>query len=73
MSEDGVALADQGFGQELPEVTEANDSDFEVLAALEMDDRQLRFVVERLGGVESLQAEGSAAPKREGGSGGFGK
>ena len=61
VGEDGVALVDQCFGQELKKMT------------LEMDGFQLQFVVERLGGVESLHAEGLAAPKREGGSGGFGR
>lgn len=68
VGEDGVALADEGFGQELPEVAEADDGDFEVLVALEMGGRQLRFVVVGLGGVEGSHPE-SAAPKREGGGG----
>lgn len=72
VGEDSVALADQGFGQELPEVAEADDGDFEVMGALEMGGRHLRFVVVGLSGVEGSHAEGSAAPDREG-SGGFGR
>lgn len=32
VDEDGMALADEGFGQELPEVAEADDGNFEVVA-----------------------------------------
>lgn len=31
MGEDGVALTDKGFGEELTEVAEANDGDFETV------------------------------------------
>ena len=73
VGQDGVALADQGFGQKLPEVAETDDGDFEVLASLEMSCRQLRLIVEQLAGVHGSHAEGSAALKTEGSSGGFGR
>lgn len=50
MGEDGVALIDQSFGEELAEVSEANDGDFEHVGGLVLR-RELGFVVEDLRGV----------------------
>lgn len=50
MGEDGVALIDQSFGEELTEVSEANDGDFEHAGGLVLR-RELGFVVEDLCGV----------------------
>lgn len=53
----GVALADEGLGQELPEVAEAHDGDLELLRVVELLGHS-GLVVEGLGRVHGANAEG---------------
>lgn len=69
VDEDGVALAREGLGQELPEVAEADDGDLE-LAARFGAGGELGLAVERPGAVDGLDAEAAAVAAAEAGGGG---
>ena len=58
VGQDGVALPDEGLGQELPEVAEAHDGDLQLLGVVELLGHS-RLVVEWLGRVDGANTEGS--------------
>lgn len=68
VGEYGVALADECSCQELPEVSEANDGNLEMLAGVEMSSGELGFIVKRLSSVEGSYVEFSTTARREDGS-----
>lgn len=55
VGQDGVALADEGLGQELPEVAEAHDGDLQLLGVVELLGHS-GLVVEGLGHVDGANA-----------------
>lgn len=65
MGEDGVALRDEGLGEELAVVAEANDGDFEHACVAELSG-ELGLVVVELGGVDGSDFEGAAAQRAGG-------
>lgn len=58
MGEDGVTLANEGFGEELTEVAETDDGDLELLGIVELEG-YFGFVVEELCCVDSANRDGS--------------
>lgn len=61
VDEEGVVMAGEGLGEELAEVAEANDGDFEG-RALHVLGVEVGFVVEGLGGVDCADDVAEWAP-----------
>lgn len=61
VDEEGVVVAGEGLGEELAEVAEANDGDFEG-RALHVLGVEVGFVVEGLGGVDCADDVAEWAP-----------
>jgi len=57
MGQDGVALSDEGLGQELAEVAEAHDGDLQPLGVVELLGHS-GLVVKGLGRIDGANAEG---------------
>ncbi|KAL4282222.1 hypothetical protein GQ457_03G042230 [Hibiscus cannabinus] len=68
VSEESVVVAEEGFGEELAEVTEADNGDLEG-RGLDVAGFEMGFVVERLSGVDAVDLEG----REVGGFGGIGE
>lgn len=69
VDEKGVVVAGEGLGEELAEVAEANDGDFEGIA-LHVLGAEVGFIVEGLGGVDCADEVAESTPVVAGFGGG---